>query len=262
MSQSRHHHLPGQIIHGHVHDEHQLVYIARGVLAIHTVAGAWVASSDRAIWIPAGIWHEHKAHGDVEVHTLMFSTTMSPSIDSAPTVLAVRALLRELIIACTEPGLGAKEVQHLRAVIGDRMKRADIRALMLPNAQDARLADACRLVTDDLSEPRTVGWLATQTGTSERTLARLFSSEFGTTYPRWRTNVRVFQAMIELSGGATVTETAHLCGWATTSAFVDTFTRTMGKTPGTFKLESAPNDRETMCREPSKLNASGHQLTG
>ncbi len=58
------------------------------------------------------------------------------------------------------------------------------------------------------------------------------------TYPQWRTNVRVFHAMIELSDGATVTETAHGCGWATTSAFVDTFTRTMGQTPGAYRSGS------------------------
>ncbi len=41
-----------------------------------------------------------------------------------------------------------------------------------------------------------------------------------------------------MSGGVTVTETAHGCGWATTSAFVDTVTRTMGQTPGTYRSGS------------------------
>ncbi len=45
--------------------------------------------------------------------------------------------------------------------------------------------------------------------------------------------------MIELADGATVTETAHACGWATTSAFVDTFTRTMGQIPGAYRSGSA-----------------------
>jgi AraC-like DNA-binding protein len=80
-----------------------------------------------------------------------------------------------------------------------------------------------------------VAWLARQAGASERTLTRLFRGEFGMTYPQWRTSLRIFHAMIRLSEGATVTETAHRCGWATTSAFVDVFTRGMGQTPGAYR---------------------------
>lgn len=94
-------------------------------------------------------------------------------------------------------------------------------------------------MTDDLGSPRTITWLARQVGASDRHLARLFRGEFGTTYPQWRTTTRVFQAMLELTAGSTVTETAHRCGWATTSAFVDTFTRTMGQTPGTYRAAAA-----------------------
>jgi AraC-like DNA-binding protein len=84
-----------------------------------------------------------------------------------------------------------------------------------------------------------MAWLARAASASERTLTRLFRTEFGLTYPQWRTNVRVFHAMIQLAEGATVTETAHACGWATASAFVDTFTRTMGQTPGAYRSGSA-----------------------
>jgi AraC-like DNA-binding protein len=38
-----------------------------------------------------------------------------------------------------------------------------------------------------------------------------------------------------LAGGATVTQAAHRCGWATASAFVDTFTAAMGQTPGAYR---------------------------
>jgi AraC-like DNA-binding protein len=41
--------------------------------------------------------------------------------------------------------------------------------------------------------------------------------------------------MIQLAGDATVTEAAHRCGWATTSAFIDTFRRAMGQTPGSYQ---------------------------
>ena len=56
------------------------------------------------------------------------------------------------------------------------------------------------------------------------------------TYPQWRTGVRVFHAMVLLAEGASVVETGRQCGWATTSAFIDTFSRTMGQTPGTYRI--------------------------
>jgi AraC-like DNA-binding protein len=118
----------------------------------------------------------------------------------------------------------------------DRLPRARSQPLSLPVARDVRLAHACRVVVDDLSRPWSLRALAREVRAGERTLARLFRVEYGATYPQWRTSFRVFHAMIELSQGATVTETAHRCGWATTSAFVDTFARRMGQTPGTYRV--------------------------
>ncbi|MFT3853199.1 MAG: helix-turn-helix domain-containing protein [Ilumatobacteraceae bacterium] len=72
-------------------------------------------------------------------------------------------------------------------------------------------------------------------GASERILSRLFRAELAMTYPQWRTRSRVVAAMTMLAEGATVTETGHACGWATTSAFVETFARTVGSTPGAHR---------------------------
>jgi AraC-like DNA-binding protein len=228
-------HPSGDVIDRHRHDEHQLVYVSAGVVAITTGYGAWVAGADRALWIPAGTWHEHRFYGRTSFHIVSFATTESPLPAGEPTVLAVDEFVRALLIACTEPGLSTPEGQRIRAVLGDRLRRAVVQPLVLPTARDPRLADACGLVVAELHRPRSLGELARAVGTSERTLSRLFRVEFGTTYPQWRTTVRVFHAMVHLTDGATVTDTAHRCGWATTSAFVDTFARTMGQTPGTYR---------------------------
>ncbi|MFF1615315.1 AraC family transcriptional regulator [Amycolatopsis sp. NPDC058278] len=248
MSENRHQHAAGQVIERHRHEEHQLVYVIRGVLAVRTDRGAWVACADRAVWMPAGTWHEHRVYGASEVLTLMFPVRDAPLDGGAPTVVAVSALLRELLLAATEPGLGTDEASRLHAVLRDRLRRAHDQPLTLPEARDPRLAHACRLVTDDLSRPRTTAWLARRTGTSERTLSRLFRLEFGTTYPQWRTTTRVFHAMVQLAEGASVTQTAHRCGWATPSAFVETFTRTMGRTPGSYR--ATPPQRQPREHPP------------
>ncbi|HEY1642090.1 MAG TPA: helix-turn-helix transcriptional regulator [Streptosporangiaceae bacterium] len=242
MSHTRHQHSAGEIISRHSHDHHQLIYVSCGVLAITTDAGAWVASAARAIWLPARTWHEHRVYGSSSVHTIAFPAGAPPVPGGSPVVIGVDGLLRELLIACTDPGLPAGETRRIGAVLGDRLRRAHVQPLRLPVARDPRLGRACQLVVEDLREPRTVSWLARRAGVSERTLARLFRSEFGTTYPQWRTSTRVFHAMTCLAEGATVTQTAHRCGWATASAFVDTFTRTMGQTPGAYRAAATRDD--------------------
>lgn len=238
-------HRAGDLIDRHRHDYDQLIYVSSGVLAIHTGQGAWAGSRELAVWIPAGTWHEHRAYGATTLHTVGFSAgdaallSAGPSAvglpADAPTLLAVDGLLRELLLAYTDPGLPEAESRRIRAVMCDRLRRAYVQPLRLPAARDPRLARACELVAADLRQPRALTWLARQVGAGERTLNRLFRREFGMTYPQWRTTLRVFHAMILLAEGSTVTETAHECGWATASAFIDSFTRTMGQTPGTYR---------------------------
>jgi AraC-like DNA-binding protein len=225
----------GDTIDRHRHDDHQLIYVSTGVLAIRTERGAWVASPERAVWVPAGVWHEHRFYGASSFHTVGFPVRGAPLPGDSPVVIAVDGLARELLIACTDPALPAAEAGHVRALLRHRLRRARVQALSLPAARDPRLAQACALAADDLSVPRSLDWLARGAGTSGRTLTRLFRTELGTTYPQWRTQVRVFQALIHLAGGASVSETGRRCGWATTSAFIDTFARTMGQTPGSYR---------------------------
>jgi AraC-like DNA-binding protein len=205
-------------------------------VAAQTGDASWVASSARAIWIPAGTWHQHRVHGHSRVHTIGFAAHDTLLKSETPVVVAVDALVRELIIACSEPSLPQQEARRLRAVLRDRLRRALVEPLTLPTPQNPLLQQACALVTDDLRRPRTAAWLAQRIGVSERTLARLFRDEFGMTYPQWRTNVRVFHAMVLLAEGTSVSTTGRDCGWATTSAFIDTFGRTMGQTPGTYRI--------------------------
>ena len=150
-------------------------------------------------------------------------------------MIAVGPLLRELLVACTDEALPEPEVRRIRLVLRDQLRRTRQEPIMLPAASDPRLAAACELVAADLGTPRPLASLAAEVGAGERTLSRLFRDEFGMTYPQWRTRVRVFEAMVLLAGGTPVTETAHRCGWATTSAFIDTFQRMMGRTPGAYK---------------------------
>lgn len=236
----------GETIDRHRHDDHQLIYVSSGVLAITTEHGSWIAAGDRALWVPANTWHEHRFYGRSRFHTIGFPARgRTPLLDTErPTVIAVDALVRELLIALTGTSLPRTEARHIETVLRDRLRRATAEPVALPAANDPRLADACRLVEEDLHEPCTLAQLADRVHTSERTLSRLYRDEFGLTFPQWRTRIRIFTAMVMLAEGATVTDTAHACGWATTSAFVQTFAQAAGMTPGTYRSGAGTSREE------------------
>ena len=225
----------GDRIEPHRHDDHQLIYISAGVLATHTAQGAWVGSSARAVWIPAGIWHSHRVYGRSKLHVLGFPVAEEPLSTTTPRVLAVSRLLRELLIALTEDDLAAEQSRRMRAVIGDRLRVARVQPLTLLEPQDPRLARACAIVRSQLHTPVPLDELARKVCCSGRTLSRLFRTELGMTFPQWRTNERIFSAMIDLAEGAGVSETASRNGWATPSAFIDTFSKVMDVTPGEYR---------------------------
>ncbi|MEU8249029.1 helix-turn-helix transcriptional regulator [Nonomuraea sp. NPDC048916] len=93
---------PGTGIDAHRHDTHQIIYACRGMVSVTTGAGTWVAPANRAIWIPAGTVHEHRAHGRTDLRLVGLPVTDDPLGLARPAVLAVGPLLRELIIAYTD----------------------------------------------------------------------------------------------------------------------------------------------------------------
>lgn len=215
----------------HWHDRNQIVYAGRGVLSVTTDAGSWVAPATRAIWIPAGTLHQHRAYGETTLHTIGLEE--NPLALEAPSALVVSPLLRELMLTYTGPtDSHPDELQRLRAVLLDQLRRSPQRATYLPAPHDARLAAVCDLLRDNPAEVRTLTELGREVGASERTLSRLCRTDLGMTFPQWRTQLRLHEALRLLAEGESVTRVAHRCGWASTSAFIDTFKSAFGHTPG------------------------------
>ena len=224
---------PGGAIDAHRHDDHQIVYAGRGVLAVTTSAGSWVAPGTRAIWVPAGIVHAHRAYGELELHLVGLPATDNPLGLDVPTVLAVGPLLRELIIAYTHaPDDDSPERSRLRAVLLDQLRASPQQPLHLPMPASPLLRTLCDILQADPADSRTLAELGRQVGASDRTLSRLFRSDIGMTFPQWRTQLRLQRALVLLAEKTPVTAVAHRCGWASTSAFIDVFRRTFGHTPG------------------------------
>ncbi|KAA0077149.1 AraC family transcriptional regulator [Mycolicibacterium sp. P9-64] len=228
--------LPSRaVIAHHVHDEHQLVYASTGVISVATSAGSWIAPANRAIWIPAGSSHQHRAHGPTKFHGVGLPGVRNPLGVDVPAVVAVSPLLRELIIHYTEMPSASEDPrqrQRLLAVLVDQLAVSSQQPIRLPAPRDQRLVDVCKLVEEKLTETIDLDDLATACRSSPRTLARLFREEMRMSYVQWRTQLRLYHALRMLADGEQVSVVAHRCGWNSASTFVDVFRRTYGHTPG------------------------------
>jgi AraC-like DNA-binding protein len=224
---------PGGAIDAHRHDDHQIVYAGRGVLAVTTGAGSWVAPATRAIWVPAGVVHAHRAHGELDLHLVGLPAADNPLGLNVPTVLAVGPLLRELIVAYTRnPDDGSPERTRMRAVLLDQLRASPQQPLHLPTPAAPPLRTLCDILRADPADGRTLAELGRQVGASDRTLSRLFRGDLGMTFTQWRTQLRLHHALVLLAEKTPVTTVAHRCGWSSTSAFIDVFRRAFGHTPG------------------------------
>ncbi|WP_433350600.1 AraC family transcriptional regulator [Micromonospora sp. CA-111912] len=229
---------PGTAIDAHRHDDHQIVYASRGVLAITTSAGSWVAPATRAIWVPAGAVHAHQAHGELELHLVGLPKSDNPLGLDTPTVLAVSPLLRELILAHTRiSDDGSPERARLRAVLLDQLRASPQQPLHLPSPTAPQLQALCKILRADPADDRTLTELGREIGASNRTLSRLFRSDLGMTFPQWRTQLRLHHALVLLAENTPVTTVAHHCGWSSASAFIDVFHRAFGHTPGSHRQQ-------------------------
>ncbi|MFE6287801.1 AraC family transcriptional regulator [Streptomyces sp. NPDC057877] len=225
----------GAAIGAHRHDDHQIAHAGRGVLSVTTDAGSWVAPGTRALWVPAGTVHAHQAHGDLELHLVGLPATENPVGLDTPAVLAVSPLLHELIVAHTRtPDDGSPERARLRAVLIDQLRVSPQQPLHLPTPTTPLLRSLCDLLHTDPADRRTLAELGRVVGASARTLSRLFHDDLGMTFPQWRTQLRLHHALILLAEGTPVTRVAALCGWSSTSAFIDVFRRALGHTPGAY----------------------------
>ncbi|WP_410668112.1 AraC family transcriptional regulator [Amycolatopsis sp. cmx-4-68] len=233
----------GRLPHGyhldaHSHPDGQLVYAAAGVLATTTEDGTWVAPANRVTWTPPGFEHAHRFYGDTDARLLPIPADECRALLPRPGVFAVSPLVREALLALTgDHGRTPDAERRLRAVLIDELVEAPEQSLHLPEPRDDRLLAVTELLHADPGRSATLAELGRAAGASERTLSRLFHTELGMSFQRWRTILRVHHAVRHLTEGRSVTGTAIACGWSNPSTFIEAFTAVVGQTPGRYQAE-------------------------
>lgn len=217
----------------HAHRRGHLVYAASGVLSVHTERGTWIVPANRAVWIPAGSTHHHRAHGDTDMRIVFLPPSLARLAPAHPAVLLASGLAREVLLTLTGPRpLERAARARLHRVLVDEFHEAAEQPTHLPEPRDDRLRAVARILRDNPADNSPLATLGQQVGAGARTLSRLFHDELGMTFYQWRTQLRICHALVLLAAGHDTTHVAHACGWANPSSFIDAFSAIVGTTPG------------------------------
>jgi AraC-like DNA-binding protein len=249
------------------------VYAARGVLSVHTEGGTSIVPANRVGWTPAGFTHQHRAHGRTEMRIVFLPPSLARLMPGRPAVFTVSDLAREVLLALGDRDRAANTEMRqdraantqvrqdraantqvrqdraantqmrqdraasarLRRVLVDELHEAREQPLQLPEPRDDRLQAVARMLHESPADNTSLSDLGRAVGAGSRTLSRLFHDELGMTFYEWRTQLRVYHALVLLADGHDTAYVAHACGWANPSGFIAAFTAVVGTTPGRYR---------------------------
>lgn len=237
----------------HRHPWGQLAYCTTGIVQAMASpddpslqAVTYIVPPSRAVWIPPGMRHAVTVREAAELRTLYVDAGAAPPGWTACRMIVVSPLLRELIQAMDAATRRAAEPARdrlLTDLVLDELAHADTQPLGVPLPRDKRLRALCEAVLRAPGERATLAEWAADTGASERTVARLFREELGTTYQQWRQQAVLAHALPMLARGMSIGQVAAATGYASDSAFSAMFKAAMGHPPTRWGLRADGQQR-------------------
>lgn len=224
------------IIACHRHAWGQLTCPIKGSVRVTTGDRVWSVPIFRAVWIPPGIDHELTMIGPTEFHAIFVQPDRSPLPSTDCSVVDVSPLMRELMQSLSSPEGAQSDRRHLMAdLLLEEIAQANRMSLALALPGDRRLRALCEALMEDPGSTLSLAEWAAQTAASERTLARLFQTELGTTFGAWRQQLRLSCAIGLLGQGISLSRIASDLGYADGAAFSTMFKRAFGVSPSRYK---------------------------
>jgi AraC-like DNA-binding protein len=227
----------GYVLPAHAHEWHQLIYGSQGVMTVSTAQGTWVIPPNRAVWVPAGVTHSIELSGSVLMQSLYVAADASPALPAECCAVNVSPLLRELILHIAAPETAARSAgvrAHLLGVLLDQLEALPTIPLQLPLPRDPRALRVADWLRANPNAPGLLKQVARRAGASVRTVERLFQSETGMTFGKWRQQLRLLHALRQLAMGRPVTGVALDVGYESPSAFIAMFRSVLGATPSRY----------------------------
>jgi AraC-like DNA-binding protein len=221
----------------HQHEVCQLIYAIHGVMVVSTPGGQWILPATRAIWLPARVEHSIRMVGRVGMRTLYIQPSAARGLPRQCAVVAVSALLRELILEATKITLPyrnhSREARLMRLLL-DEIVQLRALPLSLPSTTDPRLRVIERAIRQHPDEQTTAAQWAHRLGVDPKTIHRLFQRETGLSFARWRQQARLVQALELLAKRERIIDIALAVGYRSPTAFSTMFQRQFGCSPSAF----------------------------
>lgn len=219
----------------HCHGRAQLLYAAAGVMSVVTDDASFVIPPQRAVWVPAGAYHEVTCRSAVSVRTLYIEA--GDELPRECRVIEVSDLLRALILEAMklprEYDAAGRDGRIVQLIL-DSLNAPDLSRLGAPMPRDPRLLQVCRaLIADPTRDDGLDDW-ATLACMSRRTFTRAFRDETGMSLAEWRQHARLLEALARLACGQPVTTIAYDVGYESPSAFTAAFQRAFGVPPSRY----------------------------
>jgi AraC-like DNA-binding protein/quercetin dioxygenase-like cupin family protein len=230
----------GWHIEPHAHTKHQLIYAVRGVMVVQAEAGRWVVPPTRAIWMVAGMRHEIRCIGEVNMRSLLVAPHAAPRLLGDTQAVGISPLLRELIGAAMDVRQpappGTRDGRVMRLIL-DELRALPVLPLHLQMPADPRLLPICTQLQQQPDDASTMADWAARLAVDVKTLQRLFVKDTGMTFGQWRQQARLLRALELLATGDKVIDVALALGYDSPSAFAAMFRRQFGLTPSQFFAE-------------------------
>ncbi len=235
-----------------------LTWASRGVISVTVGDAFWVVPPDQALWLPSGTSHSVRMAGRGTLRQVYLASSVSASLATAPRVMSVHPLLRELLRRICTVGTLDRAIARERRLLDllldemfDDMTEMHVQPVRLPMPTDARARVAAACIQRTPSDARHPTLVARESNASVRTLERLFRRETGLSFGLWRQRARLVHAMALLADGESVTRAGLAAGYATTSSFVAAFKRLAGVSPGRYARPLPLPPRSTSPRTTS-----------
>lgn len=220
----------------HRHDVHEMLWGAEGVLSVETADGYFMVPAVLGLWIPAGVDHAVQCAGGTGFWCTYVDADIPPGLAGRTTAVTITPLIRELLVHMAAEPMRPEVRAASAALAVDLLEAVDMSPMVLPMPTDPRLATIARTLLDDPGDRRSLEDWGAEVSVSVRNLSRLFHRETGMTFAQWRVHARVRLAVGLLASGLTVGAVSRRVGYSTPSAFVQSFRKVLGRTPGAYAV--------------------------
>lgn len=221
----------------HCHNRAELLYVTGGLLQLETQDSVFVAPAKSALWIPGRTLHRVRSIGTFDGYAIFLNFQLAQGMPQECAALGASSLFLALIERAShfrkESGVEPGQKRLLEVLLDEiHVLSPSKPALPLPASPLLR-AMSTRLI-EEPSVRSGIEELSRSIGMSPRNMSRKFLTETGLSVGRWRAQAQTFSAIIMLSTGSSVKETAYALGYESTSAFITMFRKNAGLSPGRF----------------------------